>query len=249
MNTTDAAITAEVKKTILGMKPGDEKGMILLTGTYKDPFKGKDLIIAGSLEAPADFYEKKVVKNTMFEPKNCSLQINRKELKIVLFCGERDEFKTEITGALRTNKDLEGFGINTDKRWLAKDLSRFLRMKSFFFQDRAVAEKLGNALLNFTAKFEAEIEKADDLKANTVDSYKTKLSTSIDLFFTLNMPVYIGTKQTPFRVEVCIDVADPKNVKFWLESVQLEDLAISVRDSSINEQVSKFTEIVTIELV
>jgi len=249
MNPNDAAITAEVKKTILGMKAGDEKGMILLTGAYKEPFRDRDLVINGSLSAPWDFYENKVVKNTMFDPKNCQLQINRKDLKMTLFCGERAEFKTEISGALRANKDLDAFKINTDTRWTARDLSRLLKMKSFFFQDRAIAEKLGNNLLNFTGKFEAEIVKADDLKANTVDSFVTKFSANIDLFFTLNMPVYIGTKATPFKVDICIDVADPKNVKFWMESVALEDLSISVRDGAIEDQTVKFTDIVIIELV
>ena len=249
MKTDEAtAATAEVKKTLLGLA-GDEKALVILKGDFKHPFLGKDLVVDGSLAAPAEFFEKNVKEAGMFDLKDCQLRTNRKDLKIVLYCGVRAEFKTEISGALRSNPDLAAFKINTEERWKVKDLVKLLKMRKFFFQDKDLCDKLTTTLMSFKAKFEATIEKSDDLKGTTVDAYATKLSHEMDLTYSLNMPIFIGTTPTLFKVEICVDASDPRDVKFWMESVGLAEAQVSVRDQYIDEQVAKFSEIACFELV
>jgi hypothetical protein len=248
MNQINAAANAEVKKTLLQLA-GDEKALVLLTGDFKHPFKGKSINISGAIAAPFDFYANKAIKNNMFDPKDCRLEIKRSLSKMTLFCGERDEFDTIITGSLVINPALAAFKINTEERWDVKTLTRFLKLKKFFFQDRDACDKMIKTLMGFKAKFEAEIEKSDDLKGNTIDSYVTKLTHELDLSYSLNMPIFIGAEPTLFSVEICVDASEPKQVKFWMESVSLAESQESVRDKYINEQRDKFTDIVVIELV
>jgi hypothetical protein len=228
----------------------DAKEVIIRTGAAIPPAKpARSIDIIGAIGSAAEFYLKRVNDEVLHKKNDCHLLVDRYEEKIILVVDEREpNFETKITGALRRNKDLEEFEINTDKMWSTGELSKFLRLRRGLFADPEECTKMADKLANFTAKFTKEMEVADDRAGNTLLNVVTKLENSIPLTFKLNVPVFIGTKKSTFRVDVIVDATNSQ-LSFFLESTELKEQETAIRDTVIDEEVAKFSDIVCIEVI
>jgi hypothetical protein len=64
---------------------------------------------------------------------------------------------------------------------------------------------------------------AADNRGNRFNSFDKKITANIPEDFILNIPIFKGQDYKKFRVEIILDSTDG-STKFWMESVELEEL-------------------------
>lgn len=219
------------------------KTLILREGPAEVLREEKGLTINGNLSAPATFWKN---RSTLHGKHLCHIIVNRQEMTLKLITEERDYLFNEIKGKLETNPELKEFGINKEKQFTIKELAQFLKMRRFFFADADENLKLVTNLNKFKASVQSQIDQQSDTRGNKVDNFEVKVDSNIDLKFVLNIPIYKGTDKKKFQVEICFDVRE-KSVSVWLESAELRELELSMRDSLIDAELKNFEGLVIIE--
>jgi hypothetical protein len=159
-----------------------------------------------TIDAVREYLSKKGVDPN--EIQNSYIWYSNEERFIQLEYAYRIENRDSIHGQLTLHPDLEKFEINKAKQYSTHQLAQFIRMNKHFFESKDVALKLINELMNFKAKVDKEIEASDDKKANVKMMLVQKVTSNIPTEFTLNLPIFIGTKPVPVAVEIDIDAMD-----------------------------------------
>ena len=99
-----------------------------------DPKEPKKVSIAGTIDAPLKWLEKRV---ELINQKKTHIIVNRDKMGMALTIDETDYYQTEIGGVLQPSKEMQEFGINTDKKWEPIKLSQFFKMHRAFFKDKS----------------------------------------------------------------------------------------------------------------
>lgn len=158
-----------------------------------------------------------------------------------------DEVAATIKGQMRVNPHLEPFNINKNKMFPLPDLIQMLKMNRIHFADR---EKLATTIANlqkFKAKIETDLKQEGDDRGNKSVSIDVKVTAdAVPADFTLKMPLYVGGKETTFKVEVCFESRD-RGLSFWLESVELAEALVAQAKESIDAELKLFPGFVIIE--
>jgi len=159
-------------------------------------------IVIGQLtiDAVKEYLSKKGVDPEQIQ--NSYIWYSNEERFIQLEYAFRIENRDSIEGRLVLHPDLEKFEINKGKSYSTHQLAQFIRMNKHFFESKDVALKLVNELMNFKAKVDKEIEASDDKKANVKMMLVQKVTSNIPTEFTLNLPIFIGSKPVPVLVEI-----------------------------------------------
>jgi hypothetical protein len=165
-------------------------------------------IVIGQLtiDAVKEYLSKKGVDPEQIQ--NSYIWYSNEERFIQLEYAFRIENRDSIEGRLVLHPDLEKFEINKGKSYSTHQLAQFIRMNKHFFESKDVALKLVNELMNFKAKVDKEIEASDDKKANVKMMLVQKVTSNIPTEFTLNLPIFIGSKPVPVLVEIDINAMD-----------------------------------------
>lgn len=159
-----------------------------------------------TIDAVREYLSKKGVKQEEIE--NSYIWYSNEGRFIQLEYAVRIENPDSIEGKLTLHPDLEKFEINKTKSYSTHQLAQFIRMNKHFFENRDQALKLVSELMNFKAKVDKEIEASDDKKANIKMMLVQKVTSNIPTEFTLNLPIFVGTKPVPVLVEIDIDAMD-----------------------------------------
>ena len=160
---------------------------------------------------------------------------------IVLSLDENDYYGGTVAGLIILNEDFKAFGINTGKKYSLVDLSNFIKMHRYCFEDKAVAMKLVTDLRNFKAKVNKDIEKLGDNRGNKNEVLNQVVDTNIPDSFTLSMPIFKAGPVLKFQVDINIIVRD-SDMECTLESVEENDLSQQWCDSEITRELDKITE-------
>lgn len=198
-----------------------ENGAVItvLTGAAPlPPELPKKVQIAGTLDAPADFYALRFKEAIPFDTR---VEFNYAAGTILLIVGENMATNTTVEGSIRYNEEFNELGINGNKIYSLKTLREVLKFKGRYFESKEKHRELISNLVNFSAKIERDFSNSNDFKGNAATQVVTKLQTEIPLNFKIKMPVLLGYPDFEIEVDVQVD-ATTGDLKLWLESVDID---------------------------
>ena len=126
-----------------------------------DPKEPERVVISGTIDAPLRWLEKRV---ELINQKSTNIIVNRDKMGLALTIDETNYYQTGISGILQASKEMQEFGINTDKKWEPVKLSQFFKMHRAFFKDKSENMMLVSTLKNFKAKVNQDIERSKEEK-------------------------------------------------------------------------------------
>lgn len=217
--------------------------LIIRQGQAAPVTQPSDVILDGTIEAPGEFIKK---RKALIDLDRAIIEVNRKAGKIVFDSDPSYKFHAVVAGHISQNVDLEKFNINRNKLYSRKELVNLLRMNRIFFESREEHSKLISQLsdLNFSQNVDGNI--ADDRRGNAKIAIDKKTNINVEISFKLKIPIYAGFEPSVFRVEILLDVTDSE-AKFWLESVELEELKERIKNEAIDKELQTMKEFVIIE--
>lgn len=227
----------------LEVRPGGET--VIRTGDALPAKHAKAIVLRGTLQAPANFYEG---KKEALEVLECHLQIRNADGIIELHVWDTNP-NTEhvITGKLDPDSVLAQFAINSDKRWGIQEFLKFVRTMKYYFLDQGQHKHLIESLQKWRVKVERVITEFNDQKGNSNFQLETKVQQSAEgpdgllTSFDLNVPIFQGYPKARFKVEIGLD---PRNtvVELFLISDELITLEIGSREILIANELAKFND-------
>ncbi len=204
-----------------------------------DPKEPEKISIAGTIDAPLRWLEKRV---ELIDQKKTHIIVNRDNMGIVLIIDETNYYQAEIGGVLATSKEMEKFGINSDKSWEPIKLSQFFKMHRAFFKDKSENMMLVSTLKNFKAKVNQDIERSKEENGNKVDNYSQVVDSNLPKSFKLNIPLFKGFACEEIEVEIYADV-DGRDVSLSLVSAGANEAIEEYKNHVIDEQLEAIRNI------
>ncbi len=198
-----------------------------------DPKEPQKLSISGTIEAPFKWLEKRI---GLINQKASNIIVNRDKMGLVLTIDETNYYQTEICGVLITSKEMQEFGINTDKKWEPIKLSQFFKMHRAFFKDKSQNMVLVSTLKNFKAKVNQDIERSKEENGNKTDNYSQVVDSNLPKSFKLNIPLFKGFTCEEIEVEIYADV-DGREVSLSLVSAGANEAIEEYKNKVIDEQI------------
>ena len=204
-----------------------------------DPKEQERVVINGTIDAPLRWLEKRV---ELINQKSTNIIVNRDKMGIALTIDETNYYQTEIKGILQASKEMQEFGINTDKKWEPIKLSQFFKMHRAFFKDKSENMILVSTLKNFKAKVNQDIERSKEENGSKVDSYSQVVDSNLPKSFKLNIPLFKGFACEEIEVEIYADV-DGRDVSLSLVSAGANEAIEEYKNKVIDEQLDDIRQI------
>ena len=204
-----------------------------------DPKEQERVVINGTIDAPLRWLEKRV---ELINQKSTNIIVNRDKMGIALTIDEINYYQTEIKGILQASKEMQEFGINTDKKWEPIKLSQFFKMHRAFFKDKSENMILVSTLKNFKAKVNQDIERSKEENGSKVDSYSQVVDSNLPKSFKLNIPLFKGFACEEIEVEIYADV-DGRDVSLSLVSAGANEAIEEYKNKVIDEQLDAIRQI------
>lgn len=198
-----------------------------------DPKEPKKVCIAGTIDAPFRWLEKRV---ELINQKSANIIVNRDKMCLALTIDETDYYQTEISGIIQPSKEMQEFGINTDTKWEPIKLSQFFKMHRAFFKDKSQNMMLVSTLKNFKAKVNQDIERSKEENGNKTDNYSQVVDSNLPKSFKLNIPLFKGFACEEIEVEIYADV-DGREVSLSLVSAGANEAIEEYKNQVIDEQI------------
>lgn len=198
-----------------------------------DPKEPKKVSIAGTIEAPFKWLEKRI---GLINQKASNIIVNRDKMGLALTIDETNYYQTKVCGFLITSKEMQEFGINTEKKWEPIKLSQFFKMHRAFFKDKSENMMLVSTLKNFKAKVNQDIERSKEENGSKTDNYSQVVDSNLPKSFKLNIPLFKGFACEEIEVEIYADV-DGREVSLSLVSAGANETIEEYKNKVIDEQI------------
>lgn len=214
------------------------------TGAALPLFSPLKIEVNGTLDAPARYFAK------MAHDVNAEIAIvtvKRSSGKITLKTNPSDNFGKVIIGRIEEEERLTRFNINTTARMTRNDFVSLLKMNRSSFSSKEQHRELIKQIQSFSANVSSDIAKSSDTRGNKTDMLSKIVTADVLSEFTLKMPIFKGQGALSFMVEVCFEVTDA-DVRFWLESVDLEELKFNYTNDLIDAQIEALEPLLIIEM-
>lgn len=215
----------------------DTKELVIRHGDASKPIAKKGVELSGSIFAATEFYLKRRAV-AGFDKLTGHVLYSYNERKIILVINEDLPSKSTITAQMKINPVLESFSINSQKIWTLKELTKQIRMNKMAFKSGEEWQKIINQLENFKADINTKIQQAGDNRGNKTNLMKVDVTGNIAQGFVLKLPVFLGTEERTFKVDICYDVRD-QEVDVWLESTELATSVADEAKKTIDAEISK----------
>lgn len=204
-----------------------------------NPKEPERVVINGTIDAPFRWLEKRV---ELINQKATNIIVNRDKMGIALTIDETNYYQTEINGILQASKEMQEFGINTEKKWELIKLSQFFKMHRAFFKDKSENMSLVSTLKNFKAKVNQDIERSKEENGNRTDTYSQVVDSNLPKSFKLNVPLFKGFANEEIEVEIYADV-DGRDVSLSLVSAGANEAIEEYKNKVIDEQLDAIRKI------
>lgn len=204
-----------------------------------DPKEPNIISIDGTIGAPVEWLGKRI---ELIKQKKANILVNRDDMKIILTIDEDSYYKTTIVGALQSSKEMDDFGINSDKVWEPQKLGQFLKMHRAFFSDKQQNMSLVSILKNFKAKINQDIEQSKEENGSKTDNYSQAVDSNLPASFKLNIPLFKGLHLEEIEVETYADI-DGRNVSLSLVSAGANEIIEECKNKIIDEQLDLIKKI------
>lgn len=204
-----------------------------------NPKEPERVVINGTIDATFRWLEKRV---ELINQKATNIIVNRDKMGIALTIDETNYYQTEINGILQASKEMQEFGINTEKKWEPIKLSQFFKMHRAFFKDKSENMSLVSTLKNFKAKVNQDIERSKEENGNRTDNYSQVVDSNLPKSFKLNIPLFKGFSCEEIEVEIYADV-DGRDVSLSLVSAGANEAIEEYKNKVIDEQLDAIRKI------
>lgn len=204
-----------------------------------NPKEPERVVINGTIDATFRWLEKRV---ELINQKATNIIVNRDKIVIALTIDETNYYQTEINGILQASKEMQEFGINTEKKWEPIKLSQFFKMHRAFFKDKSENMSLVSTLKNFKAKVNQDIERSKEENGNRTDNYSQVVDSNLPKSFKLNIPLFKGFSCEEIEVEIYADV-DGRDVSLSLVSAGANEAIEEYKNKVIDEQLDAIRKI------
>lgn len=218
------------------------------TGTLHPPVKSTNLSVSGLINAPAEFFGKKLYPQYFIDENqvryNDMLVTYDLDSGVVVFQDNvvNDAGSSKITGKLSAFRDLDRLGINQDQKYTTQQLSDKLKMSSSLFSDRTECMKLVSSLRNFSVKIGHDLTEMNDTKGNKASNMVQAVIADFDLYFVLSCQIFAGVQEKKkFKVEIHCDVRD-KALELWMESMELKEIMDEEKEKIVRNVLVPFQE-------
>jgi hypothetical protein len=224
------------------LKDGNEFIVTRREGKAPDIEVPQQLKYTGNITSPADFFEDRAsLKRKLIDTNVSHVEVDNRKLTITLFVDETHSKRTEITGVLQKNPDLEAFGI-WEKQFEHGDLLKFIRKNRRFFSSKEECDKLLKGLANYKYERNVSGKSANDNKGNIEEGIKQTLNQNVKLEFKLSIPLFEGFSEKTFLVDIVPDITDAGS-RFWFESVGLLELQDKEAKEIFEKEIKRFKDI------
>lgn len=216
--------------------------VVIREGKAADPLPNQEPIaveIDGTIDSPYNWLQKRVGQ---IDQKQSHLLVDRDRMEITLNIDETDYYGHHIYGKLEASKEMEAFGINTDKRWEPAKLAQFCKMHRAFFQDKSANMMLVSTLKNFKAKVNQDIERSKEENGSRTDNYSQVVDSNLPKSFKLNIPLFKGFAPEEIEVEIYADV-DGRDVSLSLVSAGANETIEECKNRVIDDQIESIQAI------
>jgi len=213
--------------------------LIIRTGDAPKVIEPKAVRIAGDIKSVYNFLQ---VRIEGIDKQKAIIEFNEKLKSVVLYTDPSSPIQTTVIGELEVYEKLDQFGINKEKFYGQNELEKFVRMNRFFFADKEKHTQLVSNLKNLSAKVNAEMVSEKDNRGNKNFGLKKEVKTDLAADFLLSIPLFKNSEPKTFRVDICYELTD-STMRFWLESVELEELQMDAVQKEFSVQKDHFKEL------
>lgn len=205
----------------------------------KAPLPCKIEGLAGSVAE----YLKKRINTGQFEQKNCTILVDRENVRITLFFNERDEYNQgKVVSQISLHPDFESLRINSSHAWSPIELAMLLKMHRYWFEDRIEGMKLVSTLFNYKADIAQKVEQSVEGNGNRQDNFSQVVNSNLPNSITLKLPIFKGTEPQALEIEFFAKV-DGRDVAFLLISPGANEAFEAFRDEVIDVELNSIREI------
>ncbi len=213
--------------------------LIIRHGEAPKVIEPKSVKIAGDIKSVLNFIK---IRIDGIDKQKATIEFNEKLKSVVLNTDPSSPIQTTVVGELEVYEKLDQFGINKEKFYGQNELEKFVRMNRFFFADKEKHGQLVSNLKNLSAKVNAEMVSEKDNRGNRNIGLKKEVKTDLAADFVLSIPLFKNSEPKTFRVEICYELTD-STMRFWLESVELEELQMDAVQKEFSAQKDHFNEL------
>lgn len=224
--------------------PENLKDVVIRTGDAPRILQPQKVEFTGHITSPANYFEQRLAEEK-FDCTVSHVEIDKRNLSITLIEDETSEIANRISGKLSIDPDLLAFKISpiTQVHDRSKsDFVRFLNLNKRFFSNKEEHKKLINGLAEFAYKREVNGESKDDLKGSFRELYEQKLKASINLSFTLVIPIFDGYEEKKFKVDIIPNITDG-SVSFSMDSVEVAEIYHAELEKILGAEEKRFKKI------
>ena len=214
----------------------DGKDIVIRCGDALPLQEPKYVSIHGTIDAPARWVEKR--KDDIVSA-DAHVLVDRDRMTITLNTDENSAYMDQIVGTLTISTEMQEFGINTGEYMSCFDMADRIKQLRTYFETQQEAMKLVTELRSFKAKSDKEMELSDDKRGNQKIMRAQKVESNLPKSFKVKMPIFKGTEERTFEVEVEIN---PNDLSCTLVSPDAHDIVVQERDSQMNAVLGRIGE-------
>ena len=212
--------------------------LTILEGKVLDPKPSEKISITGDIKSVSSFLNVRLEqgKGTQeIDKAKAVIIVDKNSRTIELQIDPENFYGACVKGTLEISEELKQFGINSLQKFSRQDLVKLIKMNRLFFDNK---DKHSETLLAFQ-KIESSVnysaKDGSDDRGNKERQFVKNVTTNAPMSFTLNIQIFKGFPAQPLSVDICLDIEEG-TAKFWLESVQLNELMQSSVDDIFNEE-------------
>lgn len=214
-----------------------EGTLTILEGRAPNPKELNKVSIKGNIYAVHDYLKQRTPNKD-----TSHIIVNAQNGTIELYEDADCNFSKHVKGEIAINSKLENFGINTEKKYTVKDLVKLLKFNKHMFESANEVDGVIEKLMRLSVKVTSQIEKTQPNQSGSVNNNYSKTVEAEHHKLVMWCEVYSGGEKVKFTVEIWLD-SEGQGVLFWLESVTLEELIVSMSEKMVGEVIEKIEKL------
>jgi len=201
----------------------------------------KESILNTTIEGPAKYFDT-VGCHYPDVLKTATVKVDGAIGVITLDLNAKDTLAATVVGALRVNRDIEVFGINSEgKKFTGEELSRLILTKSNVIDlAPSKVKEFANKFKNFSATVTKSIDKQSDDVGNILDNFIQKVTVdNLPAEVPFSAMLHIGSPKSEFTVNVGLE-STGRNIVFFLYSTEYTAALHEEKEALLAAQVAEF---------
>lgn len=206
--------------------------LTILEGKVLETKPSEKISITGDIKTVGNFLKIRLEhgKGTQeIDNAKAIILVNKSARTIELQIDPENHYGATVKGTLEISDELKTFGINTLQKFSRQDLVKLIKMSRLYFENKDKHSETLTAFQKIESSVNYSAKDGSDDRGNKERQFVKNVTTNAPMAFTLNIPIFKGFPAQPLSVDICLDIEEG-TAKFWLESVQLNELMQSSVD-------------------